>query len=305
MDENISNKLPNFLIVGGAKCGTTSIYRYLKQHPQIFMPEHKEPLFMMSSVYKNLSRKDPRYAISERHTVFSFDAYMDLFREVKNEIAIGEASATYLYYHKVSIPNIHKYLGDVKIIIFLRNPVDKAYSSYTHLLRDGAESSSFEKFLEKEEERKRENWDLLNFPKSTGFYHDQVKAYLDSFKKVKVCLMDDLKEKSVETIKDLYAFLDVNHYFEPDMTTKFNTSGIAKNVLLNSLLKEEKFLGNLVRPVARKFISDENRSKLSSYIRNKNLKKMRPRTRNSLKKMFREDILKLQDLIDRDLAHWL
>lgn len=100
------NKLPNFLIVGTAKCGTTSIYHYLKQYPQVFLPRHKEPLFMMSAIYEKLNPKDPRYRISETHTVFSFDDYKKLFEEVKNEKAIGEASTTYLYYHEMAIPNI-------------------------------------------------------------------------------------------------------------------------------------------------------------------------------------------------------
>lgn len=299
------NRLPNFLIVGTAKCGTTSIYNYLKRHPQIFLPGHKEPLFMTSAIYEKLSRKDPRYKISETHTVFSFDDYKNLFEEVKNEKVIGEASTTYLYYHETAIPNIRKYLGDVKIIISLRNPVDRAYSSYTHLVRDGAEASSFEEFLEKEEERRRENWDILNFPKHLGFYHDQVKAYIDNFSKVKVCLLDDLKKKHLETIQDLYVFLEVDQSFVPDTRTTFNPSGRTKYALLNYLLVRDTFLKSLSRPVFNRILPYETKSKLSLYLRKQNTIKMKPRTREFLMKLYREDILKLQDLIDRDLSHWL
>ena len=299
------NKLPNFLIVGTAKCGTTSIYNYLKQHPQVFLPRHKEPLFMMSAIYEKLSRKDPRYRISETHTVFSFDDYKKLFEEVKNEKAIGEASTTYLYYHEMAIPNIQKYLGDVKIIISLRNPVDRAYSSYTHLVRDGAETSSFEEFLEKEKERKRENWDILNFPKDLGFYHNQVRAYIDNFTKVKVCLLDDFKKKHVETIQDLYVFLDVEQSFVPDTRTNFNPSGRPKYALADYLLTKDNFLKSLCRPVFSKIVPYEKRSKLNLFLKKKNMIKMKAKTREFLMGAFREDILKLQDLIGRDLSHWL
>ena len=150
------------------------------------MSAHKEPMFMVSEVYEKLSKNEPRYHISEEHTVFIQDNYEKLFQDVTDEIAIGEASTPYLYHHKHSIPKIKKLLGDIKIIIFLRNPIDRAYSAYKHFVKETGDTDSFEQFLGKEEERVRENWDILTFPKGLFFYYNQVKAFQDNFSRIRI-----------------------------------------------------------------------------------------------------------------------
>jgi hypothetical protein len=121
--KSASEVKPNFLIVGAAKSGTTSLYNYLKQHPDIYMPKHKEPLFMTSEIYANLSEKDPRRHLNDEAKVYTYEDYLRLFADAKNEQMLGEASATYLYYYDVAIPKIKRYLGDPKIVIMLRDPV--------------------------------------------------------------------------------------------------------------------------------------------------------------------------------------
>lgn len=300
---------PNFLIVGAAKSGTSSLYRYLKQHPEVYMPStSKEPMFFVSAIYTKLSRKDPRHKIADDIVISSFNDYLNLFEGVTiQQKVIGEASAAYLYHHETAIPNIERYLGDINIIIILRNPIERAYSSYYHLLRDGAESSTFEDFLEKEDERKKENWDILNYPKSLGFYHDQVKAYIDHFRRVKVCLLDDMKQNSLKFVKDVYAFLGIDESFEPDTSSIYNSSGVPMNKLLHCLLNTDNFVKRTSKPLLRAIIPPEKASKLCKTLRKKNIgkKAMDGKTRQFLKTLYREDILKLQSLIHRDLSHWL
>lgn len=305
----MQRKTPNFLIVGAAKSGTSSLYQYLKQHPEVYVPPtRKEPMFFVSAIYKKLSRNDPRHEIADRIVICSFDDYLNLFKRVRNEQkAIGEASAAYLYHHETAIPNIKNQLGDIKVIIILRNPIDRAYSSYYHLVRDGAETCSFEDFLEKEEERKRENWDILNYPKSLGFYYDQVKAYIDNFSEVKVCLFDDMKRNSLKLVKDVYAFLGIDESFVPDTSSIYNSSGVPMNKLLHCLLSTDNFVKRASKPLLRAIIPPEKASKLCKTLRKKNIgkKAMDGKTRQFLKTLYREDILKLQSLIHRDLSHWL
>ncbi|HDL01569.1 MAG TPA: sulfotransferase, partial [candidate division Zixibacteria bacterium] len=129
------SNLPNFLIAGASKSGTTSLHSYLKQHPMIFMPV-KESRFFVSEIFENLSPKDPRYEHIIKYTIFNYYDYVKLFENVNNEHAIGEAGTLYLYYYKIAISKIKKYLGNNKIIIILRNPTDRAFSAYMHLLRD-------------------------------------------------------------------------------------------------------------------------------------------------------------------------
>ena len=134
---SIRVKMPNFLIVGAAKSGTTSLYAYLKQHPDIFMPEWKELSFFSGDEYTPLHKvKKPRY-------------YRTVFAGAKNESAIGEASTSYLY-DQTAAAAIKAKLGNIKIIIVLRDPVSMSYSLYSHQVRkEGETADSFEEALAK------------------------------------------------------------------------------------------------------------------------------------------------------------
>jgi len=301
----MSSKLPNFLIAGTAKCGTTSVHRYLKQHPEIYMPAHKEPMFMVSEVYEKLNTNDPRYHISEEHTVFTLDNYEKLFENVTDEIAIGEASTPYLYHHKYSIPKIKRLLGDVKIIIFLRNPVDRAFSAYKHFVKETGDTDSFEQFLNKENERVSENWDILTFPKGLGFYYNQVKAFQNNFSRVRIYLLDDLYADPDEILFDIYSFLEVDTSFKCNTSTKHNKSDISDKGLLGPILAGDNILKDMARPVLRFLLTEGGTTRLVTYLKNKNKKNMKPKTRKYMLELFREDILKLQELLHRDLSMWL
>ena len=135
-------KKPNFLIVGAAKSGTTSLFHYLKQHPEVFMPDLKEPQFLVCEKIKGRLHK----------YIDSAAEYYELF-EKSTEKCAGEASVFYLYYFEEAIKNIKKELGsDVKIIIVLREPVSRAISAYEHVLRNNPkEKLSFKEALLKKE----------------------------------------------------------------------------------------------------------------------------------------------------------
>ena len=180
----MKNNLPNFLIVGAAKCGTSSLHNYLNQHPDVYMPSYNE---------QGMKVKEPRFLIKNlvkdrlHNGIWNLESYQALFNHVVNEKAIGESTVLYLYYYNEAIKNIKKYLGDdVKIIIMLRNPVDRAFSAYTHVSRSMKELLSFEEAL-KIEKNRLEN-DIVLTPmvmyKNMGLYHDMVKAYIDNFKNI-------------------------------------------------------------------------------------------------------------------------
>ena len=192
----MKNKLPNFLIVGAQKSGTTSLHIYLKEHPEVFMPEKlKEPKFFVSPIFKKITSNQPLYTKVMNHSIFKWKDYLKLFEKIQKEKAIGESTTAYLYYYKVAIELIKEYLGDIKIIISLRNPIDRAFSAYLHLRRENFENISFEEALKKENTRKGLNWIPLYYFTSIGFYYHQVKAYLDNFDRVKIVLFDDLKKR--------------------------------------------------------------------------------------------------------------
>jgi len=204
------NNLPNFLIVGAAKCGTTSLHNYLNQHPDIFMPSYnnqgmkvKEPRFLIKDVVQNRLHNG----------VWNWEEYQSLFHRVKAEKAIGESTVLYLYYYKHAIENIKKYLGeDIKIIIMLRNPIDRAFSAYTHVARSVKENLTFEEALSLES-RRLEN-DLTLTPmvryKDMGLYFRMVQAYMQAFSKVKIIFYDEFKENTADVVNGCFEFLGVS-----------------------------------------------------------------------------------------------
>jgi hypothetical protein len=293
---------PNFLIVGAQKSGTTSLYNYLKQHPQIYMSPAKEPHFFVSHFLKL-----PHRGIGDNvyRVIKDLKKYEALFSDVRNEKKIGEATATYLYYYEGAISRIKTMLGNVEIVIILRNPVDRAYSGYMHLIRDDREYLSFEDSLKEETPRIANNWCSLWHYTSTGFYYKQVKAYLNKFSRVKILLFDDMQEAPLRLLKDLYNFLDVDGSFIPnDLMVRYQVTGVPKYRLVYNILRKPNFLKSAIKP----FISEEKRMNIRERIIRSFVAKrpeMNPETRRFLIGVFKEDVLALQDLINRDLTHWL
>jgi len=300
-------KLPNFLIVGAAKAGTTSLYFYLKEHPEIYMSPVKEPKFITSNFLK-FPFKGVGDDLVEKNIIKNFESYQKLFLEVKNEKAIGEASADNLYYYKKSINYIKKILGEVKIIAILRNPIDRAFSAYSHLIRDSREFLTFEDALNQEENRKKENWEFIWYYKDVGFYYNQVKAYLENFSKVKVYLYDDLKKDPLSLVQDIYRFLEVDDSFIPkSVGEKFNVSGIPKNKFLHEFLTTPNVIKSTMKPLVKLILPKRTRQRFINKILQRNLKKPQidPSTKQYLLNLYKEDIVELQNLIGRDLSSWL
>ncbi len=296
-------KLPNFLIVGAAKAGTTSIYQYLKQHPEVYMSSIKEPKYF-SSLCLDLPLKGSGDRGIGQEYGLSWYEYLELFANVEEEKTVGEASADNLYYHDRVIPFIKNHLGDIKIIIVLRNPVERAFSAYTHLTRDGRETLSFEEALEVEKTRKQENYSFIWFYQDAGFYYSGVKAYIDAFGKdmIKIYFSQDLSNDAVCLMQDIYGFLGVYSTFVPQIR-RYNVSGIPKSQFLQRFLNKP----TTVKSLAKRLIPEIVMNNLVLELRNRNLKKpeMLPETRRQLVKVYREDIERLENLIERDLSFWL
>ena len=223
--------MPNFLIIGAHKAGTTSLYQYLKQHPQIFMSAVKEPHFF-SFMGHPLNFNDPGFNPTKLQTVASIDDYQALFQDVGDAEAIGEASPSYLYVAQ-SASNIYQYLPKVKIIAILRNPVDRAYSNFLHCRarEHGREPlGDFLEALQAEPMRTRDNWSPLWHYQQMGFYYQQLQRYYKQFPKeqIRMYLYDDLLSNPEALLQDMFQFLQVNTKFMPDLSKRYNVSGVPK-----------------------------------------------------------------------------
>jgi len=215
-----SKKQPNFFIVGAARSGTTSLWNYLQQHPEIFMSgrhiSEKEPSF-----FCNLT---PPWAVK----YCDFDAYINLFVEAEDQKALGEASVNYLISPESSNRIADQY-SEARIIIILRQPVERAFSLYKYMCNLGVEwIAPFEKALRVEHERYNDNKFKHNNPFyyygylyfHSGLYAEQIERYFNVFsrKQIHIILFEDLKINPVETTQRVYDFLGVKKEFVPKIT---------------------------------------------------------------------------------------
>ena len=239
--------------------------------------------------------------------IWETEEYLRLFDTAKENQLCGEASTSYLYTYRKSLPLLKDFYGDglkdLKSLIILRNPIDRAYSHYTYLVRNGYETRTFEEAISKEEirewKKKRWGFDYLNY----GEYTDQVTAFKSVIPQTKVWLLEDLKKGS-ETTDEMLNFLGVP-LMELDTSIKANPSGIPKNKGLVNLLRKNplaKKIGKALPPSLQGNLKT-GRDRLMSKLLTK--EPMKPETRKHLTSYFRKDIEKLQTTIDRDLKHWL
>ncbi|MEJ7842586.1 MAG: sulfotransferase [Rubrobacter sp.] len=298
--------LPNFLLIGAQKAGTTALYHYLGQHPQVYMSPVKEPHFFAYEG-EELDYRGPRdREILPRMVVTDLEAYRELFRGAAGEKALGEASAGYLYDPKAP-GRIRRYAPDARLIAVLRDPAERAYSSFLHMVRDGREPlNDFEQALREEETRIRDNWSSIWHYKRAGFYVPQLTRYFEMFgrERVRVYLYEDLKEDPAGVVRDAFGHLGVDEGFVPDVSLRHNVSGVPKSRVLHGFLGSSHPVKSAIKP----FVPEAARLRLVTLMRNRNLSKpspLSPEVRGRLVEEYREDVLRLQDLIQRDLSRWL
>ncbi|MGF1512404.1 MAG: sulfotransferase domain-containing protein [Elainellaceae cyanobacterium] len=298
-------KSPNFLIIGAAKSGTTTLSDAFAEHPDIYMSPIKETNFF--SLFEediNFLRK----SVNEEYLndcVTDMRTYEALFQEASTERAVGEASPSYLYFPKAA-QRIRNYNSNIKLIAVLRNPVDRAYSNFLHHVRDELETESeFYKGICLEQRRIDENWWWGFHYIQAGLYYKQLKVYFDLFDRsqIKIYLYDDLAKSAVDVVQDAYKFIGVNEQFEPNLLIQKNVTGVPKNKNLNAFLRD----GNIVKTIFKPLIPEKIRKAVIFELNKKNLEKpnISSKFREELIDIFREDTLKLQTLINRDLSSWL
>lgn len=298
--------LPNFVVIGAGKSGTTSLYFYLKQHPEIYLPSVKE-LNFFAVEGENFSFSGPKDESEARKYFYvnNLSSYQALFESVQAEKAIGDVSPFYIYSDKAP-ERIQHYIPQAKVIAILRNPVDRAYSNYLHLLRDGRETlTSFEDAIDAEESRIQSNWSPSWHYANAGLYCQLLARYYERFdrEKIKIFLYEDYLSNSSRVLSSIFEFLDVDSTFVPNSSTRYNASGIPKNPLVHKLLSNQNPIRNFVRDIL-----PSSFTKSIATLRDKNLDKppaLSSITRDRLMAYYREDILKLQDLTDIDLSRWM
>jgi hypothetical protein len=297
-----SSPRPDFFIVGAFKSGTTALYDYLRQHPQVFMPFHKEPLFFGDDLTRRYGR-------------MTLEDYLGLFRDARPGQRIGEASAWYLY-SRCAAKEIHAFAPEARIIVMLRNPVDVMHAQHSQLLFNAAEDiPDFAEALEAEPMRRQgerlppgpirvEN---LYYRESVRFA-EQLERYLEVFgsERVHVIVYDDFRDRTSEVYRAALAFLDVDTSFAPRFAIVNPNRQTRFPALQRMIFQPPKPLLGAVRLLRRFPLVHAVRARLLELnSRARRRTEIDPELRARLAEEFAPDVRRLASLIGRDLSAWL
>jgi hypothetical protein len=304
--------LPNFLVIGAAKAGTTSLEMYLRQHPEIFFNATWKELRFYAYDGRPPAYDGPGDVVSNRHTITTLAAYEAQFREAAGRKAVGEVSPVYLYSPRAP-ERIAHYTPDVKLIAVLRNPVERAYSHYLHLRRDRRETeTSFARALALEEERIRRNWEWSWHYRRVGLYHEQLARYVARFdrSRIRIFLYDDFQRDPCGVIGEILRFLEVDDAFVPDTSVRHNVSGLPRSRSFpRALMRTRTYLLDKLAPVEPYIPSALWRGGGTTIwaLYNANFAKppIEDGVRRELVDYFRDDVRRLERLVGRDVSHWL
>ncbi len=281
---------PNFFIVGAPKAGTTSLREYLIQHPEIFMSAKKEPKFFCSQEYRG-----PKIF----GHITNKEDYLKIFKNAKNEKIIGEATARYLSDPQAP-SKIHQVSPHAKILISLRDPVERAFSNYlmyrynTRIIKSSL-NDEIKNYLENGLKDKKPHIGL-----ETGFYFEGVKKYLKFFgdKQVKIIIFEEWTKNAKNTIKDILKFLEVNTSYDFDEVVRnpftVTSSTFSKKILWSKSIKKiaDVALSNSIKKSLKEKFLQKNQSK----------PKMSSKDRELLIKLYRDDVEKLKKMLGLKLS---
>jgi Sulfotransferase family len=293
--------LPNLLVIGAMRSGTTTAYYALREHPEIFMAPWKEPHFLALDGVPAFS--GPGDEVMNRNAVVTESTYRELFREGRGIRWRGEASATYLYLPN-SIPRIQRYLDSPTMLVFLRDPVDRAFSAYRYMRGQNREPlADFAEALAVEGERRAAGWGPMWHYDEASHYKPQLERLFSAFPRdrIRIVLFDDLQSRPDEVFQSLFAWLGVNSDHEVSASAH-NRSGPARSRALNSLLRPSRLRQRIGRrlPEAVKrplrHVREANRQPTQTELE--------PKVRKSLVTGFMEDIEYVELLTERDLSAW-
>ena len=276
-------------IVGAPKAGTTSLFHYLNAHPEIKMSSEKEPNYFSD---KELFDQVLYYGTSRIDTL---QKYNSLFSGRKKEKMMGESSVSYLYYSEVP-KRIKIYNTDSKIIVMLRNPVDRAFSHYLMDYRLGLTSESFESEFHKKKGLNFQQYFLL------GNYSSQVKRYIDVFGRENIHFIwySDFKKNTQIELEKVSNFLSLNTNYCIHFNKVYNSFFMPKNSIVRKIYSIIWLRKVLVTLIPSTFISI-----IKSIFFNKgNKPKISVEVRNSISLYFEKDIEILEKLLSINLEKW-
>ena len=297
---------PSFFIIGMPRSGTTTLYHYLSQHPDIFMSHPKEPnYFNKDNVVEALDWMP-------NNTPFPFtkteEEYLKLFNKAKGKIS-GEATINY-FYSEDAPKLIKKFNPDAKLILIIREPISFLESFYNQLFFIGLETiPSFTEALDAEKERKEGH----NIPKTARYpsqlhYSDKIRylhhinRWLDHFprEQLKILIYDDFKENNLQYYKEILNFLEQDTTFSPNIEWT-NTKKILKTPSLQTLSKRISSRNRQIQSLLPKPLYKLSKTIYDSLLKSKNNKNISPQLKKELRQKYKKEVENLSTFLDRDL----
>ena len=282
-------KWPNLFIVGAPKAGTSSLYVYLSHIPGIFMPKIKEPNYFSIKTIRWDTFVNP---------IRDKSKYLALFKNVKDEKIIGEASPSYL--SDSDVPKlIHEVSPHSRIIIILRDPVERTFSHYLMLIRVGRLKGLFHDELKKSLKLVRV-YHTRSLRLETGLYAEDVQRYIDIFgrSKVKIIIFEEFIKVPKKTMMEILLFLGIDNELDNFEGETYNKFGVARGAIAQFIL------GNrTIRRMSERIISPSVRRLLREQIllKKQPKPKMDQEDRDILIKFYKEDVKNLEKILGRSL----
>jgi len=312
--------LPNFFVVGAPKAGTTSLYHYLDQHPDVYMSPIKEPNYFAAEIRpENFSPDLHQWVEAELRAVrlyldsetlqkrfggliLEWQDYVRLFQEAQGQAAVGEASACYLW-SATAANRIAQKMPHAKIIMILRHPAERAYSQYLQNLASGLIEGSFRKQIQKSAHSEPKLFSPMNPLLGFGLYYHQVKRFLTVFpgEQVLVSFYEDYLSNPANFIAEIFRFLGVDSDFRLDLSQRYLEPQVPRLRGTTQLLQK---MG--VWQFARKLTPSSLHGSLRQVVFKKRSRlALSADDRAFLMDFYREDVNQLSSLLHRDLSHWL
>jgi len=309
--EGAPKHVPDFLIGGAARGGTTTLYSYLKNSTGVFMSPEKEPHFLL--VWNEQPYyKDDRGRYVADYISYTLEDYLRQFASARAGDLIGEASSWYLYGGERMIANTRRLYGNqarrLKIILVLRSPVDRAWSHFWLKTNRGEEHLSFAQAVRPEVVKERlarrcsPAFDYLGM----SLYSRNVEAFLGSFDAVKVLLFDDFRRDNAGTLAGIYGFLGLAVPDPFPNVKRLNTTGVPRNLGAMAVARLT-YQPNALKAVLKHLIPRAYRRRVKNRLGSRLFRPpvMDPVLRRELTGFFRPDVLRLEKVIGRDLGAWL
>jgi hypothetical protein len=296
--------LPNFLLIGAARSGTTALYEYLDQHPDIFVCEPKEPhFFALEGERLDFRGPGDDLMVNER-SVTDWTAYRELFAKAGRAKARGEASVSSLYDPRAPARIVER-LPDARILCILRNPADRAFSAFMYMRSRMYEPlDDFRAALAAEDRRVRDRWHHIWHYRRMSLYAESIARCFELFgrDRVLVHLHDDFRAEPLRVVRECFEFLGVDPSFVPPARPSALASGVPKNAAWQRLLMAARPLRNrFLHLVPRRLGQSLKRRLTESNLTRVSLD---PELREELLEGFDDDIRALEGLLGRDLSHW-